>query len=333
MSMIDPNFISTKVLPSLKNDTATLLTDISLGKGSNNEFVVFIKPEMFLGQSDETIISSLEMIFDKFTNFGVEMTGIATINGTTLAEKEVMSSHYGYINQVSKTASQTSEEDKKVMAEKLSLTLENFPQILGGHEFLEKFPTMSAKELDTFWFTKKSIKLRSGFYFNIFDFEGNSYVLVNAFHPSQLLHFTSPERRIVLFVGNSEKSWESLRNELIGDTYPEKALSTSIRGEIFANPSKYGQKEVNIGNNGIHMSAGPFEALKEMFNFYTLIFGVDFKVNSPMIINKLVSQGVSIQNAIELKNNPILSSDNDLFSATELLDCTDAVDTYLKNTK
>ena len=111
--------------------------------------------------------------------------------------------------------------------------------------------------------------------------EGENFILVNGFHPAQLAHFTEPSHRIALMLLHADTPWATLRDEMIGDTFPERAVAGSIRGQLHARPQNYGFDEVTIANNGVHLSAGPFEAMFEIANFFGSLLDLDTPQRAP----------------------------------------------------
>ena len=91
--------------------------------------------------------------------------------------------------------------------------------------------------------------------------------MINGFNPSQIKHFTSPDSQIVLFLLHTGTDWNILRNDMVGDTFPDKALPGSIRAVLYENSEKYGVGSINVAKNFVHASSGPFDALFEICNF------------------------------------------------------------------
>merc|ERR1712110_780137 len=66
----------------------------------------------------------------------------------------------------------------------------------------------------------------------------------------------------------SKLSWEDFRGKVLGPTDPKDAPKDSLRGEILADWESLGlSAEPNVGDNGVHASASPFEALAERLNW------------------------------------------------------------------
>ncbi len=310
---------------------AKIIQPVRIGQTEKrNELVFFIKPELLAVENDEKILNSLDLIREKFAAFHVEVNGSAIVPGNILDAFEIMSSHYGYINQLSRKASEMINGDtRQQMFEKLDL--EKNPsdyKILGGHEFLEVYDA-DIHTLSDIWFGRGASKLRSGFYFVEGHYQGDPIILVNGFHPSQLLHFTREDHRIFLMLLHTDSDWYDLKFDLVGDTFPEKANPDSIRGKLFADPQAYGQEQVSINTNGVHLSAGPFEAAFEVVNFFGKLLSLDPEKSPPLAIKRAIESGMAREQALSLLENPRLN-ESDLFSETENLNTHSAIKLALK---
>ena len=312
-------------------EKAEIIRPIELGKTNlENELVFFIKPELLDVQDDSKIENSLNLIQEKFNEYRVTVSGAVIVPGAVLEQYEIMNRHYGFINQLSRLASTMIDaETRQALFAKLGLKDTGDYQILGGHEFLKVFNT----DLDTLsevWFGKGAQKMRSGFYFVDDIFQGQPILLVNGFHPSQLAHFTRPDHRIVLMLLHTNTDWNRMKFSLVGDTFPERARPDSIRGMLYADPEKYGQAEVGINTNGVHLSAGPYEAAFEVVNFFGNLLDLDPTQTPPAAIQRSIDAGVPREMALGLLDNPTVD-DSDLFSETENMDTKDAIHFVLDN--
>jgi hypothetical protein len=326
-------FIDTLVNVAPTCRTTHLVQPIQAGiEGWKNELVLFIKPEIFLVGQPTAVRASIELVFDRLAAFDAQVDGILVVGGAVLEEKEIMNQHYGTINRLSRLASRMLDADDrgKIAAALQLASLEGYA-LYGGHEFLAHFPGETVTSLDGFWFTKKSIKIRSGFYIQAYEKNGEKIILINGFHPAQLYHFTDPTHCIALFMLHSNTPWGTLRNEMVGATFPEKAGLDSIRGRLFANPPAYGLNTVGIANNGVHLSAGPFESAFETMNFFGKILNLDVQTTPPLTLRQMVKAGLPPDKAAGALQNPPLTLNGkatDLFSATEDMDTTAAVDFF-----
>ncbi len=85
---------------------------------------------------------------------------------------------------------------------------------------------------------------------------------------------------------------------------------------------------VSIANNGVHLSAGPFEGLFEINNFFGKILDLDIEKQPPLLLKKMLAAGLSMQTALKALENPIVTESpkpTDLFTATEDMESDDAV--------
>jgi len=312
-------------------EQAEIIQPIEVGKTNlENELVFFIKPELLDVRDDSSIDNSLHLIQKKFSEYRVTVSGAALVPGSVLEQYEIMNRHYGFINQLSRLASTMIDaETRQAMFAKLGLEDTGDYKILGGHEFLKAFDT----DLDTLsevWFGKGAQKMRSGFYFVDDTFQGQPILLVNGFHPSQLAHFTRPDHRILLMLLHTNTDWNRMKFSLVGDTFPERAKPDSIRGKLYVDPEKYGQAEVGINTNGVHLSAGPYEAAFEVVNFFGSLLDLDPTATPPAAIQRSIDAGVPRDLALTLLGNPQVN-DSDLFSDTENLETKDAIHFVLDN--
>lgn len=305
---------------------AEIIQPIKIGQTSKrNELVFFIKPELLDVEESEKIFNSFQLIQEKFEDFDITINGIAIIPGTVLEKFGIMNRHYGFINQLSRKASSiVDDESRKRIFNILKINDQEKYKILGGHEFLDFFNT-NVDTLSDIWFSQTANKLRSGFYFIADTYQEQPFILVNGFHPSQLLHFTREDHRILLMLVHSDSDWYDLKFKMVGDTFPEKAAPESIRGRLYAHPELYGQAEVGINTNGVHLSAGPFEAAYEVVNFFGPLIDLKPENTPPLTIAKAIEAGISKQRAMSLLNNPAVN-ESDLFSETENMNTAKAVE-------
>lgn len=331
------NIINRIVTNTSKTSTFEVIQDLHLDGNWENELLLFVKPEVFMVNDDHLIARSIELVFNKIEEFRTTIDGIMVVGGRTLEQFGIMDKHYGFINQMSRNASKilTSEDIQKV-SNALDISVAQVEKqyvVLGGHEFLNRYPSEDPYKLDNLWFTKKSLKLRSGMYIQSYEYNGEKVILINGFHPSQLLHFTDPSHRILLFLLHSDTTWKKLKNDMVGNTYPEKAEPGSIRGKFFSNPGEYGLKDVSIAYNNVHLSAGPFEGMFEISNFFGKILNLNLSSNHPLVLKKLLDKGISLEEGLSTLENPLVNvgaKTVDLFTATEDTDTDVAISLWQK---
>ena len=325
------------LLDSLQNkEEIAVIQPPAIGQTERqNELLMFIKPEILAIEDRSSLGNAIDLIWAKLAEFDASVEGIVLVGGPALERRESMDRHYGAINVLSKTASTGLDAvDRNSVYDALAVPSADYP-LFGGHEFLNAHPAFTPATLDDLWFTKKAHKVRSGFYVQAYDETGEKFILVNGFHPAQLAHFTEPAHRIALMLLHSNTGWADLRDQMIGDTFPERAVTGSIRGQLHANPARYGFDEVTIANNGVHLSAGPFEAMFEIANFFGSLVGTDITSTPPRIVKTMLAAGIAQDDAYRAKENPDVNDSEgkttDLFDATEHMDTEAAVALYRSN--
>ena len=121
-----------------------------------------------------------------------------------------MEEHYGVINRASRLGRSALSPPTR---QKLEAECPGVESILGAHQFLEHYPDVSAFALNIIADTLGSKKLASGKYYSVLNVQGERVVVLNAFHPQQLLHYTRPGQTLVVFECWSDTDWQALRHE------------------------------------------------------------------------------------------------------------------------
>lgn len=330
---MDVNLVKDIVESAFSNKKEFLIRNFKFNN-KTNELLFFLKPECFLVENADFTKCITEMVLQKFKQYEVDISGVLQLNGKCLEDLCIMDRHYGFINKLSRRSSKMLNDEELSKIQQI-LGIDNLEkyEILGGHEFLEKFKEFNENSLDNLWLSKKSIKLRSGFYIQKYCINGKNIILINGFHPSQLRHFTGSSHKIVILLLHSNTDWKILKNDLVGDTFPEKAKQDSIRGEIFRNNNKYGIQEVSISNNCVHLSAGPFEALFEIDNFFKNVQISGFDLTKTKMFRLMVEARLHKEDIEICIQNPIAQINEkqiDLFTFTEDKNSFEAISNYME---
>jgi len=152
---------------------------------------------------------------------------------------------------------------------------------------------ISSEELNTEWAKAKKagklVKFGGGFYCGHVDTLAGKeplYVL-NGFFMSMRQNFVAPGASIYYFVVEWESkdlSWEDFRGKALGPTDPVEAPEDSLRGMFYKNWKEYGlQWMPNVGDNAVHASASPFEALSEKCNWLGMTPSQDATFGGPVL--------------------------------------------------
>jgi hypothetical protein len=231
-----------------------------------NHFVLFLKPEVLAVDDGVDVKAIVALVLAALDKHAVRTGAIRVLNGHYLGRYHIMEEHYGVINRASRLgAAALSEATRK----KLMAACPDADRVLGGHELLKEFPEVSAFALNIIADTIGTKKIASGKYYCVLNIAGERVVILNPFHPQQLLHYTMQGRTIVVLECATDTDWRVLREEMTGATDPTKAAAGSIRNSLLEKKSQLGLKDVGTATNGVHCSAGPLEAMVEFGRFFS----------------------------------------------------------------
>lgn len=229
-----------------------------------NEFLFFIKPEILVKSEKIQLDKILNLIQEKIEAFGFNIHNIKILSANYLEQFNIIAQHYGVINKISTNALANLSESAKDKFKELYGKTVNEVKVLGGSEFIEQYPNFNAYSLDYLWQNLENKKLAGGTYCEPIKVDDEIIYVINGFHPRQLKHFTETGRSIVVMTLSSDISWSDARSNFIGATNPTNANNGSLRKEFLDNKDSLGLAEVSQGVNGVHLSAGPVEALVEL---------------------------------------------------------------------
>ena len=231
---------------------------------ARNEFLFFIKPEITLKSESIELEAILNLILTNIRAFGLNIHSIRILSAKYLEKYEIIAQHYGVINRIASGAKQNMSDSAKDKFEHLYGKSVEESKVVGGIEILKLFPDFNAYSIDYLWQNLENKKLAGGTYCEVIKIDNEVLYLVNGFHPRQLKHFTEPGRSIIVFTLSGDLSWSDARSNFIGATNPASAQEGSLRKALLDNRRQFGLAEVSQGVNGVHLSAGPVEALVEL---------------------------------------------------------------------
>jgi hypothetical protein len=229
-----------------------------------NEFLFFVKPEITTESESIQLEKILDLIQEKINSFGLSIHNIKILSAKYLDEFNIIAQHYGVINKISGNALQNMSDAAKDKFKEIYGASVNESKVLGGTEILTQYNDFNAYSLDYLWQNVENKKLAGGTYCAVIKIDNDLIHLVNGFHPRQLKHFTEKGRSIIVFTLSGDLSWSEARSNFIGATNPKSANQGSLRREFLDRKDEFGLGEVSQGVNGVHLSAGPIEALVEL---------------------------------------------------------------------
>lgn len=297
---------------------------------ARNEMLFFIKPELTLPSSDNIQYAKIvDLALNALDRFDFKVRSVDLLGARYLKQARAIASHYGVINRLSMNAMDTlSQSAREAFTTKFGSPVED-ARLLGAFEFIEKHPFLSADALDMIWQNVTNTKLAGGTYCASIRFDGQEFSVINGFHPRQLEHFIQPGRSIVTFHVVTDTPWNIARQQFIGATNPAKAEPGSLRQQLLEKKDDLGLSEVSQGCNGVHLSAGPFEALAELCRFQ----GLDPTQNPDALKRFALGQQILAlvppQQAIAILNDQKMSlggKSTSVYEATEELDTDAAIE-------
>ncbi|CAE8644215.1 unnamed protein product, partial [Polarella glacialis] len=253
--------------------------DIVTGGGAKHAAFVFIKPHAVYDKVKD-------LVKEKLAEHGITIKSEGQIKAETIDKKKLIDVHYGAIaaKAVSMKPSELTVQDKaqkefetqfgvawsKVMEEGLVYNAMDAAKKLGitGDELGEKYDKLKKGET--------IIKFGGGFYCGKVD---DIYV-INGFYMSMRGKFTAKGTSIYYYEVEwpaDKLAWSDFRGKVLGGTDPATAPGSSLRNIVYSKWEELGlQAQPDTGDNGVHASASPFEALAERCNWLRASIGRDF---------------------------------------------------------
>ncbi len=295
----------------------------------NNEFLFFIKPEITVPSKSIRLENILNLVREKIKEFGLSIHNVKILSAKYLEQYNIIAQHYGVINKISSNAVQNISDHAKEKFKEIYGKSVNEVKVLGGLELLEQYPNFNAYVADYLWQNLENKKLAGGTYCEMIKVDDETIYLINGFHPRQLKHFTEKGRSIAVMTLSGDLSWSDARNNFIGATNPSNANKGSLRREFLDNKAALGLSEVSQGVNGVHLSAGPVEALIELKR-YNSNFAVPngIKDFSEFSFGKILKEnfGQEFDKIVENSNVHINGRSISIFDLTEEKNSLEVID-------
>jgi len=232
-----------------------------------NAALVFIKPHAITEKTIALVKSHLE-------SKGLEVVKDGRIEAATIDKNMLIDQHYYAI---ASKATILTPDKLPVPADKFKDTfgLEWSEALASGKainakQACEKL-NLDASGLGKRWLEAKDkkllVKFGGGFYCGKID----DWYVFNGFFMEMRNKYVAPGAAIHYFLAEWDPldlSWTDFRGLVLGPTDPEQAPEDSLRGQIFSRWEDLGlSSKPNVGDNGVHASASPFEALSERMNW------------------------------------------------------------------
>jgi len=286
---------------------------------SKNSAFVFIKPHANTNKAQHLVKRS-------FSSRGIKVLEEGELNAQQIDEGKLIDQHYYAI---ASKATLLQPKDLPVPAQKFQdtfgLTWENALNDGVVFNALDacKYWGITADELDKAWGPAKKVKFGGGFYCGLVTIPGKKPLYVfNGFFMSMRAKFVTPGTSIHYYVVEfdpAELSWSDFRGKVLGPTNPADAPADSLRGKILSDWNSLGlDYQPNVGDNGVHASASPFEGLAERTNW------LKKDIQNDEFGSKLINAGVSVDTIKAWSVDPQVKGKS-LFDSMEDMDADECI--------
>lgn len=245
--------------------------------GKTNSAFVFIKPHACKGTPGK--VESL--VEEKLKAAGIRILDKGEMHAETIDEKMYIDNHYGAIasKAVKLKPSELNVPEKgqkqfeEMFGEKWADAVAA-GKVYNAKDGAEKLG-VDAEGMNKLWSKltrgKTLIKFGGGFYCG--KVADDMYVM-NGFYAAMRAAYCNPGEKIQWYTvawPSDSLSWADFRAEVLGATDPSSAPPGSIRRTILDKYKDLGLKtKPNTGDNGVHASASPFEAMAERNNWLSV---------------------------------------------------------------
>jgi len=241
--------------------------------GKTNSAFVFIKPHACKGAPGK--VESL--VEEKLKAAGIRITAKGEMPAEIIDQKMYIDTHYGAIAskavKLKPNELNVPEKGQKQFEEMFG---EKWSDAVAAGKVYNAKDAAEKLGVDGAGLNEKWSKLKSGT--NLIKFGGGFYCgkvdgiyVMNGFYMQMRAAYTNPGEKIQWYTVSwptDSLSWADFRGTVLGATNPSQAPVGSIRRTILDQYKALGLKsKPDTGDNGVHASASPFEAMAERNNW------------------------------------------------------------------
>jgi hypothetical protein len=291
-----------------------------------NEYCLWVKPE--LTSDDDAFLKSWSLIQRELSEHKHTVIAAAALAGGYMSRHRLIEAHYGVINRASTRGLEALSTSALKRLDQLRGPENEQPLVLGGHQFLTRFPFFQPRSLSVLYDNLPSEKLSGGVYAVRLDVESTPAVLINGFHPYQVEHFQNATAVTLAMVVRTEERWKAIRRELCGATNPRNALPSSVRGQLLLRQRDLGVETINSMMNGVHVSAGPVEGVVEISRYLSDFDSAEVVEQGQTLLGQQIRQRFGQDVLSWLISNPEvnwLGQEGSVFDVTEENDATEVL--------
>ena len=239
--------------------------------GKTNSAFVFVKPHAAHSDAVKALVE--KQLKDK----GIKITGSGEMSAEDIDKNMYIDTHYGAIaSKAVKLQPSELNVPEKGQAGFAKMFGESWKDALAAGKVYNAKDGAAKLNLDAAGLNAKWSKLNRGK--DLIKFGGGFYCgkvdgiyIMNGFYMSMRAAYCSPGEKIAWYTvqwSNDTLSWADFRGSVLGATDPATAVPGSVRRAIYDQYRALGLKaKPDTGDNGVHASASPFEALAERVNW------------------------------------------------------------------
>lgn len=291
-----------------------------------NSAFVFIKPHANTSKAQE-------LVAKKFASEKIKVVKSGTITAEQIDKGKLVDQHY-YAIASKATLMQPAEMPvpKDKFKEAFGLSWEDALSAKLVYNALDACAVLGvdAMGLDALWAKAKKVKFGGGFYCGLVEFQGKSIYVFNGFFMEMRQKFVAKNTSITYYVvefDSSNLSWSDFRGNVLGPTDPAAAPKGSLRNDILVNWKALGlAASPNVGDNGVHASASPFEGLAERMNWLSV------KPEADIFGSQLIKAGVSVDTIKKWSIDPQVKGKS-IFDQLEDTDTKECIEVCVKLSK
>jgi len=266
-----------------------------------NRAFVFVKPHAVT----ENMIA---LVKEKLAGAAISVVSEGSISAEQIDRNSLIDKHYGAIAskavQLKPAQLNVPEKGQKEFAEAFGISWQ---------DALDKGMVFNAADacghlgvdasgLDEKWSQlkrgKTMIKFGGGFYAGQVD----GLFVINGFYAAMRSKYTSPDASIHYFLTEwdpSQLSWDLFREKILGGTDPATAEAGSLRSIVLDKWEELGlPAKPDVGDNGVHASASPLEAMAERSNW------LQKDITQDVFAKGMLSSGISISTIKNWSTDP-----------------------------
>jgi len=227
-----------------------------------------------------------QLVKDTLAHVGIYVLSEGLIQAEEIDQNRLIDTHYGAIAAKAVTQAppdlivqpSAQEQFAEVFGLSWAEALKQ-NQVFNAMDAAKKM-NISPNELGQKWGTLTKgvnlLKFGGGFYCGQLD----GIYVINGFYMDMRAKFTTPGTSIYYFEVEWDArvlTWADFRGKVLGATDPSTAYEGSVRHSIFVSWESLGLISCpDTGDNGVHASASPFEALAERANWLNMSIESDF---------------------------------------------------------